>query len=459
MASSSSVDHSLRQLGGVPLFSVVPQDVRAPISHGSASLTNPGMMSTSFLNGAQNNGVPQLTADGNVALGMHTQQFDSNREINPISILNTLQQKLKSSTPPKYDFTMATPNGGFYSTLEVFGRTFQTQVICAKKQEAKEEVAGLAVNHMIEQMPGLVEEVRKELDKAARSTAKRTQSSFNRQNRRKLKTYVTDDGIPKSLSWLNKHREPGQPLKRPSVLLLEFCQFHHLDRPIYIQDMDPNRTMFSIKIGDRTFRPTLAFVSKNDAKDHTAQIAFDQIYREQLDIERSHIGGEFARNSEIALVPDIPIIQNERTHMKYPIMPHTPPHSIIDSSKIKTESSQIPFSLVSQHPNINSQTSDTKINGHDPLFHPTVIANELGPPPKSEIIERFNQVNFPLQPNPNFMQMIFTPPAPPAPPVPAVNNNNLYTPYAHYHHPYINPAAYNVTPAISVPSLHTDYKR
>ncbi|CAG8438101.1 563_t:CDS:2 [Ambispora leptoticha] len=447
---SSSIDNSLRQIGGIPLFSMLPE---AGLSLAQGSNTNNGNNTTTttsttrIINNLQNNEIPQAVNENKpapVSIVFQPQPYESNRDINPISILNTLQHKLKSNTPPRYDFTMATPNGGFYATLEVFGRTFQTQVIRVKKQEAKEEVAALAVEHMNALVPGLVEEVRKELDKAAKANAKRSQSNLNRTVRRKWKGFNKDDGIPKSLIWLNKHREPGQPLKRPSVLLLEFCQFHHIDRPVYTHETDAsNRFMFSVKIGERNFRPTLAFWNKNDAKDHVAQIAFDHIYREQLEIETKNIGNDSLQSQEVLYQP-LPIRQNEGVPIQYP--------SFSVGANTSGPPSPNPENVETTQVNDSSHSNDEKSSGHEILFHPTVIANQLGPPPKSEIMEKLtsNQTNLPYQPNSGYMQIMTT-----LPPQPA---NNFFNPYTHFHHPYINPTAYSVVP-MNPPPVQTDYKR
>ncbi|CAG8511307.1 4179_t:CDS:10 [Diversispora eburnea] len=184
--------------------------------------------------------------------------------INPISFLNTMHQKLKTTAPPEYSFSHDSVTGQFYCQVHFCGQTYQNQIAKPKKQTAKEEVACIAMRDLSIRMPDITNQIRAELIRAQISSQKKLE--------------------PKSKLWYDKQQQQAannRQKKRPCVLLLEFCQMHKLGHPVYdIRDDGRGNYLFNCTINDRTFTPEVAFWQKNDAKDHVSTIAFNVLFKE-----------------------------------------------------------------------------------------------------------------------------------------------------------------------------------
>ncbi|CAG8467613.1 7486_t:CDS:1 [Paraglomus brasilianum] len=185
-----------------------------------------------------------------------------NDRLSSVSFINTIYQKKKLHEPPNYEFTQA-GNGQFLATLNFFGKTFQSIVPRPKKQDAKEEVARIAVGKLQQMEPRLVEEIQRELERSNK-TAK---------PQRRMETSTL-----KCETWLKKQDKN----KRPCVSLLEFCQTFKFGTPVYKQSHDfQGNYIFEVEVGSKRFKSTHAMFSKKEAQDLVAKVALDALFQEQ----------------------------------------------------------------------------------------------------------------------------------------------------------------------------------
>ncbi|GBC05406.1 hypothetical protein RclHR1_06200011 [Rhizophagus clarus] len=223
---------------------------------------------------------------------------------NPISFLNTLHQKLKTSKPPVYSYSHDSVTGHFYCQVNFCERTYQNITARSKKQQAKEEAANIAMNDLSLRMPEITDLIRQELVKAHTTLQKANNSKGNNQTMKRpyysRQSYQQQiiaphplELIPKSVQWYNRqvaHASSIGQVKRFCVLLLEFCQMHKLGHPTYtIRDDGSGHYLFDCTVYNRTFNPQLSFWKKSDAKDHVSQIAFSCLYEEFVEKERLEI--------------------------------------------------------------------------------------------------------------------------------------------------------------------------
>ncbi|CAG8771326.1 7732_t:CDS:2, partial [Acaulospora morrowiae] len=220
--------------------------------------------------------------------------------INPISFLNTMHQKLKTTAPPVYSFTHDSETGQFYCQVHFCGQTYQNQLARPKKQAAKEEVASIAMRDLSQRMPDITTPIRTELVRAHIASSQKT-----KHGKKPVRAPHPLELIPKSVQWYNKQMS-GEP-KRPCVLLLEFCQMHRLGHPVYeMRDDGRGNYLFDCTVTSRVFTPELAFWQKNDAKDHVSSIAFNVLYqeyceREAMEIQYKH--GQLPPHIQLQLPP------------------------------------------------------------------------------------------------------------------------------------------------------------
>ncbi|CAG8754602.1 2731_t:CDS:2 [Funneliformis caledonium] len=163
-----------------------------------------------------------------------------------------MHQKLNLE-PPTYEFSHDPATGHFFCQVNFNNQAYKNTIARPKKQQAKEDAAGIAMQGLSLIMPDFTAAIRQELL------------------------------VPKSAQWYQKQlmRANKGESKRPCVLLLEFCQMHRLGHPIYnIRDDGRGYYLFDCTIMGRTFNPELALWQKNDAKDHVSTIAFNVLYRE-----------------------------------------------------------------------------------------------------------------------------------------------------------------------------------
>ncbi|CAI2192543.1 9773_t:CDS:2 [Funneliformis geosporum] len=216
-------------------------------------------------------------------------------QINPISFLNTMHQKLNYE-PPTYEFSHDPATGHFYCQVNFCDQAYKNMIARPKKQQAKEDAAGIAMKGLSLLMPDFTATIRQDLL------------------------------VPKSRQWYDKQyvqTNKGQS-KRPCVLLLEFCQLYRLGHPIYdLRDDGRGYYLYDCTIMGRTFNPELALWQKNDAKDHVSIIAFNVLFREFYDKEIIEIQGRLQPYgippTSIGLPPSHPTpAYSQPLHSMYP---------------------------------------------------------------------------------------------------------------------------------------------
>ncbi|CAG8460971.1 6427_t:CDS:2 [Diversispora eburnea] len=188
---------------------------------------------------------------------------------NPISLLNELQQRFKTFKPPLYAFS-TDQYGGFICELEVFGKIYKNSKSRPRKQEAKEDAALLAISEIVKQnIPEITESLNKDLIEMY-DPGMRNELTF----------------IPKSQTWFQKQLKDW-PGKKPRVILLEFCQMHHLPTPMYVERNDIIGFLFDCRVGERIFNSdNKNFCKQADAKDYIAAKTFSILYEEFCELER-----------------------------------------------------------------------------------------------------------------------------------------------------------------------------
>ncbi|CAG8638724.1 2786_t:CDS:1 [Funneliformis caledonium] len=261
---SKKIDSLLKNLGAEPLFSSVNDTSSSSntSSHGLSEIKVPMITNTSStliqsFNKTQNTQkLNKQMPNEEVAIG------------NPISILNEIyQREKKSSFPPNYSFTIDPTTGRFYCQLEIFGKVFKTERPTIKKQQAKEDAALMALRNEIISSDGGSSIINLHLNYLENRT----------------------DIIGKSESWYRKQLNDS-PTKKPRVILLEFCQMHHLPNPIYQPRNDyTGNTLCDCIIGERTFKGDKGFLRVNDSKDYVSNMAFHALYKEYCNAEKFQI--------------------------------------------------------------------------------------------------------------------------------------------------------------------------
>ncbi|CAG8729870.1 2723_t:CDS:1, partial [Dentiscutata erythropus] len=316
--SSSSLESSINNSGTQPVFSSAQESGDAfskgkQVNGKDDSSTNKSKP-TDFYPHQEEGKLSQATASGqNQQLRLYqnhddpTEEIDESPFINPISFLNTMHQKLKTTAPPVYSFSHDPTTGQFYCQVHFCGQTYQNQTARPKKQQAKEEVASIAMRDLSLRMSEITALIRHELIRAhvaASQKAKfggKNQSGNgamvvqSRQNSQQIAPHPLEL-VPKSLQWYRKQMElanNGQP-KRSCVMLLEFCQMHKLGQPVYsMRDDGRGNYLFDCTIAGRVFSPEIACWHKNDAKDHVSSIAFNVLYNECCDRELREIASRY----------------------------------------------------------------------------------------------------------------------------------------------------------------------
>ncbi|CAI2188465.1 18272_t:CDS:1 [Funneliformis geosporum] len=210
-------------------------------------------------------------------------------ELNPITWLNTIHQKLRTPAPPKYNYTQEVLANGFYCTVEFLEQRFKSPEPRLKKQEAKEDAAKIALLTLEQQMPIIFKQIKDALVKASTVPKKDTRICRGGGLRQLPKIIQPTDTIPHSVEWLDKFKATHVN-ERPCVMLLEFCQYHKLGQPVYNlrQDWEGHLKM-DCEVNSRKFSSEHTFKVKKDAKDHVSQIAFDILYNEFISKEQAEI--------------------------------------------------------------------------------------------------------------------------------------------------------------------------
>ncbi|RIA84651.1 hypothetical protein C1645_783664 [Glomus cerebriforme] len=230
-------------------------------------------------------------------------QSDFDAQFNPISFLNTMHQKLKTSNAPVYSYSHDPATGHFYCQVNFCGKTYENKNARPKKQQAKEEAASIAMKDLSCRMQEFTDLIRQEMIRARTSLQK---TNNNKNNNNQIRPYFSRQSyqqqilsphplelIPKSIQWYNRQAAQASAngqAKRPCVLLLEFCQMHKLGHPTYkIKDDGRGYYLFECTIFNRTYTPQMGFWKKSDAKDHVSNLAFHYLYEEFVEKEKLEI--------------------------------------------------------------------------------------------------------------------------------------------------------------------------
>ncbi|CAB4422279.1 unnamed protein product [Rhizophagus irregularis] len=208
-------------------------------------------------------------------------------ELNPITWLNTIHQKLKTPAPPVYAYTQELIANGFYCTVEFLDQSFRSPELKLKKQEAKEDAAKIALLTLEQQMPIIFKQIKDALVKS--HTVPKKDGRFCKGVRQIGKLMQPSDMIPRSIEWLKKFKETHVN-ERPCVMLLEFCQYHKIGQPVYhVRQEWIGTYLMDCEVNSRKFSSEHVFWVKKDAKDHISQIAFDILYNEFVEKEQADI--------------------------------------------------------------------------------------------------------------------------------------------------------------------------
>ncbi|CAG8795960.1 10779_t:CDS:1, partial [Racocetra persica] len=193
---------------------------------------------------------------------------------NPISILNELHQRLRTGKLPMYEFLIEPTSGRFDCKLEIFGKIYRTDQPRVRKQQAKEDVALIALKDLVNESsyPGIADSVGQDV-----------MNHFEPPD----KNSVDENFMPKSEIWYRKQLI-DHPEKKPRVILLEYCQMKRLSTPEYRGRTDERgRYFFDCVVGDRIFSAEgVGFLKMADAKDCIAAKAFSLLYQEFCEQER-----------------------------------------------------------------------------------------------------------------------------------------------------------------------------
>ncbi|CAG8449048.1 12409_t:CDS:1 [Funneliformis mosseae] len=210
-------------------------------------------------------------------------------ELNPITWLNTIHQKLRTPAPPIYSYIQEVLANGFYCTVEFLDQRFKSPEPRLKKQEAKEDAAKIALLTLEQQMPIIFKQIKDVLVKASTVPKKETRLCRVGGLRQLPKIVQPSDTIPHSIEWLEKFKATHVN-ERPCVMLLEFCQYHKLGQPVYHPRQEwEGLIKMDCEVNSRKFSSEHTFWVKKDAKDHVSQIAFDILYNEFVSKEQAEI--------------------------------------------------------------------------------------------------------------------------------------------------------------------------
>ncbi|CAI2172705.1 11245_t:CDS:2 [Funneliformis geosporum] len=204
-------------------------------------------------------------------------------QINPISFLNTMHQKLNYE-PPTYEFSHDPATGHFYCQVNFCDQAYKNMIARPKKQQAKEDAAGIAMKGLSLLMPDFTATIRQDLT---------TIILFITTTIR----YSSSTGARSEIA---------------------------LGHPIYdLRDDGRGYYLYDCTIMGRTFNPELALWQKNDAKDHVSIIAFNVLFREFYDKEIIEIQGRLQPYgippTSIGLPPSHPTpAYSQPLHSMYP---------------------------------------------------------------------------------------------------------------------------------------------
>ncbi|CAG8623114.1 15416_t:CDS:1 [Dentiscutata erythropus] len=266
----------LQDLGAEPLFAVV-EDQHSKNSFSNVSVqhapfTKEPMEARDVYDSLMKRITPSSQApEQSLSINNNTIQLATP---NPISILNELHQRLRTGKLPIYEFLIEPTSGRFDCKLEIFGKTYRTNQPRVRKQQAKEDVALIALKDIVNESthPAIADSVGQDV-----------LNHFEPPD----KNSIAENFMPKSEIWYRKQLS-DHPEKKPRVILLEYCQMKRLSTPEYRGRTDERgRYFFDCAIGDRVFSAEgVGFLKTADAKDCIAAKSFSILYQEFCEQER-----------------------------------------------------------------------------------------------------------------------------------------------------------------------------
>ncbi|CAG8573831.1 10396_t:CDS:1 [Paraglomus occultum] len=308
-----------------------------------------------------------------------------------VSFINTIYQKKKLHEPPNYEFTQQ--NGQFLATLSFFGKTFRGETFKPKKQDAKEEVARVAVRELRQMEPRLVDDIERELERSTRTT----------KSQRRVETSSL-----KCETWLKKQDKN----KRSCVSLLEFCQTFKYGSPTYKQSHDfQGNYIFEVEVGNKRFKSPHAMFSKKEAQDLAAKIALEALFKEQQkkefdeqemfkqpsyasglagrDIFDTYSYTETEKLYDHSGRPSCSYAGTENVEPVFPTVsgtsvPGCAPIGQLFNRPVERDSTTANSSFYSVPIGVSMES----VRNEDRVpFAPSLTSSGLGPPPRSEIVE------------------------------------------------------------------------
>ncbi|CAG8487227.1 8445_t:CDS:2 [Cetraspora pellucida] len=157
---------------------------------------------------------------------------------------------------------------------DIFGKIYRTNQPRVRKQQAKEDVALIALKDLVKENahPAIADSVGQDV-----------MNHFEPSD----KNSIDENFMPKSEIWYRKQLTE-HPEKKPRVILLEYCQMKRLSTPEYRGRTDERgRYFFDCVIGDRIFSAEgVGFLKMADAKDCIAAKSFSLLYQEFCEQEQ-----------------------------------------------------------------------------------------------------------------------------------------------------------------------------
>ncbi|CAG8828369.1 16235_t:CDS:2, partial [Gigaspora margarita] len=271
------IDILLQDLGAEPLFAAI-QDQQSKNSFSNISVQHApykqeSMEARDVYDSLMKRITPtsQPPPEQSLSINNHNIQLATP---NPISILNELHQRLRTGKLPIYEFLIEPTSGRFDCKLEIFGKIYRTNQPRTRKQQAKEDVALIALKDIVNENshPAIADSVGQDV-----------LNHFEPPD----KNSIAENFIPRSEIWYRKQLS-DHPEKKPRVILLEYCQMKRLPTPEYRGRTDERgRYFFDCAIGDRIFSAEgVGFLKTADAKDCIAAKSFSLLYQEFCEQER-----------------------------------------------------------------------------------------------------------------------------------------------------------------------------
>ncbi|CAG8614391.1 6900_t:CDS:2, partial [Gigaspora rosea] len=266
--NNNQVDILLQDLGAEPLFAAV-QDQQSKNSFSNLSAQHaPYKQEPMEARDVYDSLMKRITPtsqppppEQSLSINNHNIQLATP---NPISILNELHQRLRTGKLPIYEFLIEPTSGRFDCKLEIFGKTYRTNQPRTRKQQAKEDVALIALKDIVNENthPAIADSVGQDV-----------LNHFEPPD----KNSIAENFLPKSEIWYRKQLS-DHPEKKPRVILLEYCQMKRLPTPEYRGRTDERgRYFFDCAIGDRIFSAEGEFCEQERQHEKNNRINSDNL--------------------------------------------------------------------------------------------------------------------------------------------------------------------------------------